>query len=138
VRRKLMWTPAAAMVAALAVPTPAQAVPVTLTASCADGGYSGKFVLRYDTMAGLHHIVGGRGGSGPYIGDSGTMRVRVFYRQATTERVVHDSALSELPAGFNHVADIPDGTRVPADGTAYVRVAFTGGGYGCTAERQIR
>lgn len=133
-----MWTPVAAMVVALAVPAPAQAVAVPLTASCVDGEHTGKFVLRYDLVGGMHRIVDVRGGFGPYVGDSGTMRVRVFYRKATTEHVVHDSALRGLSAGFNHVADIPENTRVPADGTAYVRVAFTGGGYGCTAETRIR
>lgn len=137
-RRKLIWTSAVAVLAALAVSAPAQAVPVTLTVSCADGGYSGKFVLRYNTVAGKHHIVGGRGGSGPYIGDSGTMRVRIFYRQSTVERVVYDGTRSRLSAGSDHVADIPEGTQVVADGTAYVRVAFTGGEYGCTAVRPIR
>jgi hypothetical protein len=133
-----MWTVAVAMVAALAVPAPAQAAPTTLTATCADGEYSGRLVLRYNTVAGTHRIVGALGGSGPYIADTGTMRVRVFYRQATAEREVYDGTRSGLSAGFDHEVDIPEGTRVPADGTAYVRVAFTGGGSGCTAERRFR
>jgi len=136
--RKLMWTPAVAVVAALAVPAPAQAASATLTASCTDGAHSGKLVLRYDTVAGLHRIVDGRGGFGPYIADTGTMRVRLFYRQATAERVVYEGTRSRLSAGFGHEVDIPEGTQVPADGTAYVRVAFTGGENGCTAERRFR
>lgn len=133
-----MWTPAVAFVAALAAPSPAQAVPATLTASCTDGPYSGKFVLRYDTVAGIHRIKEGRGASGPYIADTGTMRVRVFYRQATTERVVHSGTRSGLSAGYDHDLGVPDGTQVPTDGITYVRVEFTGGGYGCTAEGLIR
>src|SRR5689334_9292880 len=129
-----MWTPAVAIVAALAAPSPAQAVPATVTASCTDGPYSGKFVLRYDTAAGYHRIKEGRGGSGPYIADTGTMRVRVFYRQAAAERVVHSGTRSGLSAGYDHGLGVPDGTLVPAEGTAYVRGAVTGGGYGCTAE----
>ena len=120
------------------MPAPAQAAPTPLTASCEDGAYSGRFVLHYDTAAGLHRIQDGRGGSGPYIADTGTMRVRIFYRKATAEHEVYNGTRSGLSAGFGHEVDIPEGTRVPANGTAFVQVAFTGGGSGCTAVGRFR
>lgn len=135
---KQVWTTVAAAAVLALTSVPAHAASTTITTTCTDGEYTGKFVLRYDTLAGLHSVLDGRGGAGPYIGDSGTMRVRVSYRQGLAERVVFDKTRDGLEAGFDHPVDFPAGTRVPADGTASVRVWFSAGEFGCTAERRIR
>ncbi|HEX8868925.1 MAG TPA: hypothetical protein VF821_24910, partial [Lentzea sp.] len=86
----------ALLVAASGVLAPAaQAATRSVTATCTEGDFSGKFTLTYDVGA-EYRLRKGRGAAGPYIADTGEMRVRVHHLDGTTQTTLLSRTKSGL------------------------------------------
>lgn len=129
---------AALLVGACTTLTPeAHAVSQSVTAKCAKADFSGEFKLSYDTGAGFYRLKAGRGGAGPYIGDSGSMNVKVNYREGGTT----NNAVNRTKSGLksDEVGEVPvNGTSVPSTSRAWVEVKFSdSSGVRCTARKNL-
>jgi hypothetical protein len=114
----------------------AHAATKSVIVKCTDGDFHGEFKLTYETRE-LHRLKNGRGGAGPYIGDSGAMNVRVYYREGTTT----NTALNRTKSGMksDEVGEVPvEGTKVPTTGRAWVEVRFSdSSGLRCTGRKNL-
>ena len=115
----------------------AQAATTSVTATCTEGGFSGKFTLTYDIGA-EHRLRKGSGAAGPYIADTGAMHVKVYHRQGTTQTTVLTRSRTGLRT--DEVGQVPvNGTEVSRSGRAWVEVKFSdSSGTKCTAEKDLR
>lgn len=123
--------------ASMALAPAAQAVSKSVTAKCSKSGFSGEFKLTYETGAGFHRLKQGRGGAGPYIGDSGVMNVKVTYREGTSTTVAVNRTKDGMKSG--EVGEVPvDGTKVPTTARSWVEVKFSdSSGVRCTARKNL-
>jgi hypothetical protein len=128
----------ALLVVASGAPAPAaQAATTSVTATCTEGRFSGKFTLWYDLGA-EYRLRRGTGAAGPYIADTGAMHVKVNHRVGTTKTTVLAKSKSGLKS--DETGEVPvTGTRVPSSGRAWLEVQFSdSGGAKCTAEKDLR
>ncbi|MET9628040.1 hypothetical protein ABZX92_11315 [Lentzea sp. NPDC006480] len=128
----------ALLVAASGVLAPAaQAATASVTVTCEEGAFSGKFTLTYD-LGEEYRLRKGRGSAGPYIADTGAMHVKVYHRVGTAQSTV----LSKSKTGLRSDQDgeVPvNGTTVARTGRATVEVKFAdSSGVKCTAEGDLR
>ncbi|MET8761732.1 hypothetical protein [Lentzea sp. NPDC004782] len=129
---------AALLVAASSALAPAaQAATSSVTATCTEGDFSGRFTLSYDIGA-EYRLKTGRGAAGPYIADTGAMRVRVMHREGAMQTTLLTRSKSGLKS--DEVGEVPvNGTDAPRSGRAWVEVRFSdSSGVKCTAERDLR
>jgi hypothetical protein len=126
-----------AAILATALASPAQAAVVKqITSSCQDGGFAGRFTLRYETSGGFHHPLGATSASGPYIGDSGTQSLRISYRAGTTTQTVY-SKTSPATEG-EHSQTLPSGLNVPVTAAGTASMKFDSGTASCAATVLLR
>ncbi len=129
-----------ALAAAIALAPQADAATVKTTSdSCAAGSsFVAKLTLKYETTDGNHHPVSATMASGPYIGDSNTLFLRIFFvEHGETTNVYSRFWRGRIPARLT--VPIPDDVTTPDSATSYVSAAFSGGsGALCTAKAEIR
>lgn len=113
----------------LAAPAEAATI-IQRTSGCADGGFSGRFTLRYETSGSYHKIIGAVTASGPYIGDSGTLTLRISYVSGTMTHTVYTRSLATT--GSTSLT-FPTGTDVPLSSSAKASTTFDNGSASCTA-----
>jgi hypothetical protein len=128
----------ALLVAASGLLAPAaQAATGSVTAKCVEGDFSGKFTLTYD-IGTEYRLRKGTGAAGPYIADTGEMRVQVHHRVGTSQTTLLTKSRTGLRS--DEVAEVPTNrTAVPRTGRAWVEVKFAdSSGEKCTARADLR
>jgi hypothetical protein len=116
---------------AIALAAPAQAATVKqVTGGCHDGDFSGLFTLRYETSGGYHHPIGAITSSGPYIGDSGNLLLRIFYRDGFTTHTVYTRS---IPTTGSTSTTLPSGIDVPVTAVGSASTKFDNGTNSCVA-----
>jgi hypothetical protein len=127
----------AAALAVVLVPE-AQAAGGRAVGSCSSGTFSGSFTVTYDTVGTVHRLQVARVALGPYIGNSGTLKLRATHINATgVERQVYSRTWSGVPSG-QRTYTLPDDVSIPSADIGYVTATFSSGGLGCTAKATIR
>ncbi|WP_410674349.1 hypothetical protein [Amycolatopsis sp. cmx-4-68] len=121
-----------AITAAAAMPAaPAQAATVKqVTSSCRSGDFGGTFTLRYETSGGSYHPIGAITTSGPYIGDSGTLSLRIYYRVGATTHTVYTRS---TPTTGSTSETLPSGLDVPVTAHGSASATFDNGLTSCVA-----
>lgn len=125
-----------AVLAALVLVPEASAVGGRVSGSCASGSFKGEFTLAYEADETNYLPTVVRGGVGPYIGDSGTVVIRLSHVNATGEHVAYLKTKAGVPSGQSTFT-IPRGTTLPKGSTSTASVTFSGGGSRCTAKAGI-
>ncbi|MCS7475738.1 hypothetical protein ACFFQW_41170 [Umezawaea endophytica] len=127
-----------AVLAAVVLVPEAGAAGNQVSGSCRSGSFSGSFTLAYEADGEAYLPTAVRGGVGPYIGDSGTVKIRLSHVDATgVEHEAYLKTRTGVPAGrFSFT--IPSGTSLPRTNEAAVAVSFSGGGSGCSAKAELR
>ncbi|MEV6875948.1 hypothetical protein [Amycolatopsis sp. NPDC051128] len=111
----------------------------TVSSSCAAGTFRGTFSITYQPAgpAEYHPTIATIGG-GPYIGDSGTFAMDVFYVDADGAANSVYTGKFTGTAGTKVSVHLPEDVKVPQDRPSYVSVSFDGGAGPCTARAEIR
>jgi len=110
----------------------------TTTASCAAGTFKGNVSLKYETAGGRHDPIAAVVASGPYIGDSGRLTLKIFF----VDHDVTTNVYTRIWGGIippKITQPIPDDVTTPDTAKSYVSAAFSGGtGALCTARAEIK
>ncbi len=129
---------ALAAMTVLAPTADAQTVKTTSDSCTAAGSFHGSVSLTYETTGGHQNPIGATVASGPYIGDSGTLTLKVFYVQdgATTTTFTRIWR-GTIPGRLNVV--MPKDAQTPEAAKSYISAAFSGTtGSLCTAKAEIK
>ncbi|MCR6483968.1 hypothetical protein M8542_14175 [Amycolatopsis sp. OK19-0408] len=117
---------------ALACAAPAEAATVKqVTSTCHDGGFSGRFTLRFETSGGYHRPLGAITTAGPYIGDSGTQSLRISYQAGTSTHTVY-THVGPATNG-EHTETFPAGLTIPVTARGSAAMTFDSGTASCVA-----
>lgn len=116
----------------------AQAATASTTAKCANGSFSGWFTLHYAVGSANYVMKRGTGAAGPYIADSGAMRVDLLH-QSTPGGGVTQIRRTVTGLASDEVAEIPFGNgKVSREGRTWIDVTFLAGKTPrCTATREL-
>ncbi|MCR6487556.1 hypothetical protein M8542_32490 [Amycolatopsis sp. OK19-0408] len=111
----------------------------TVSSHCAAGPFRGTFSMTYQAAGPTeyHPSIVTMGG-GPYIGDSGTFAMDVYYVDAAGAANSVYSGDFTGTAGTKLSVHLPAGVTVPQDRLSYTSVSFDGGAGPCTASAEIR
>lgn len=127
----------ALLVAASSLLAPAaQAATRSVKATCTEGGFRGEFTLTYDVLS-EYRLRKGTGAAGPYIADTGAMRLRVIHSEGTSQSTLLSRSTSGLKS--DEAGEVPvNGTTVPRSGRAWFEVRFAdSSGVKCTAVKSL-